>query len=110
MSDDKKMTEYKITTFDDESDYFDNVELELDYSISVTEGAMELGKDKIKEQKKYMRDSHGDMDDEEFLQNMQSVNNDEASLRIAAKRLELYENQKLVRYFRKQVFKYNAEQ
>ena len=27
MSDDKKMTEYKITTFDDESDYFDNVEL-----------------------------------------------------------------------------------
>lgn len=72
---------------EDEEDYFDNVEMELDYSISITEGSMELGKDNIKEQKKYMRDSHGDMDDEEFLQNMQSVNNDEAFLRRAAKRL-----------------------
>lgn len=48
MSDDKKMIEYKVATFDDESDYFDNVKLELDYSISITEGAMELGRDKIK--------------------------------------------------------------
>ena len=110
MSDDKKMIEYKVATFDDESDYFDNVKLELDYSISITEGAMELGRDKIKEQKKYMRDSHGDMDDEEFLQNMQSVNNDEASLRIAAKRLEVYEHQKKVPYFGKIAFRYDDEQ
>ena len=110
MSDDKKMIEYKVATFDDESDYFDNVKLELDYSISITEGAMELGRDKIKEQKKYMRDSHGDMDDEEFLQNMQSVNNDEASLRIAAKRLEVYEHQKKVPYFGKISFRYDDEQ
>ena len=79
MAENKDLEGYKISTMEDEEDYFDNVEMELDYSISITEGSMELGKDNIKEQKKYMRDSHGDMDDEEFLQNMQSVNNDEAS-------------------------------
>lgn len=99
MAENKNLEKYKISTMEDEEDYFDNVEMELDYSISITEGSMELGKDNIKEQKKYMRDSHGDMDDEEFLQNMQSVNNDEAFLRRAAKRLEVYEHQKKVPYF-----------
>ena len=98
MAENKDLEGYKISTMEDEEDYFDNVEMELDYSISITEGSMELGKDNIKEQKKYMRDSHGDMDDEEFLQNMQSVNNDEAFLRRAAKRLEVYEHQKKVPY------------
>lgn len=110
MAENKDLEEYKISTMEDEEDYFDNVEMELDYSISITEGSMELGKDNIKEQKKYMRDSHGDMDDEEFLQNMQSVNNDEAFIRRAAKRLEVYEHQKKVPYFGKFVFKYKDDE
>ena len=110
MAENKDLEGYKISTMEDEEDYFDNVEMELDYSISITEGSMELGKDNIKEQKKYMRDSHGDMDDEEFLQNMQSVNNDEAFLRRAAKRLEVYEHQKKVPYFGKFVFKYKDDE
>ncbi|RGD39538.1 superfamily I DNA and RNA helicase [Coprococcus sp. AM14-16] len=110
MAENKDLEEYKVSTMEDEEDYFDNVEMELDYSISITEGSMELGKDNIKEQKKYMRDSHGDMDDEEFLQNMQSVNNDEAFLRRAAKRLEVYEHQKKVPYFGKFVFKYKDDE
>lgn len=110
MAENKNLEGYKISTMEDEEDYFDNVEMELDYSISITEGSMELGKDNIKEQKKYMRDSHGDMDDEEFLQNMQSVNNDEAFLRRAAKRLEVYEHQKKVPYFGKFVFKYKDDE
>ena len=93
--------ETKNDILEAEEDYLDNVEMELDYSISITDGAMELGKDNIKEHKKYMRDSHGDMDDEEFLQNMQSVNNEEAFLRRADKRLEVYTHQKKVPYFGK---------
>lgn len=57
MAENKDLGKYKISTMEDEEDYFDNVEMELDYSISITEGSMELGKDNIKEQKKYMRDS-----------------------------------------------------
>ncbi len=102
-------SKYVPTSFEKEEDYFDNVELELDYSISVTEGETELKKDSIKEQKKYMRDSHGDMDDEEFLQNMQLLNNDEAYLRRAAKRLEVYEHQKKNPYFGKITFRYDDD-
>lgn len=101
--------ETKNDILEAEEDYLDNVEMELDYSISITDGAMELGKDNIKEQKKYMRDSHGDMDDEEFLQNMQSVNNEEAFLRRADKRLEVYTHQKKVPYFGKIVFRYDDD-
>lgn len=102
-------SKYVPTSFEKEEDYFDNVELELDYSISVTEGETELKKDSIKEQKKYMRDSHGDMDDEEFLQNMQLLNNDEAYLRRAAKWLEVYEHQKKNPYFGKITFRYDDD-
>ena len=52
MAENKDLEEYKVSTMEDEEDYFDNVEMELDYSISITEGSMELGKDNIKEQKK----------------------------------------------------------
>ena len=65
MAENKDMENYRATSAEEEEDYFDNVELELDYSISVTEGSVELKKDSIKEQKKYMRDSHGDMRSEE---------------------------------------------
>ena len=109
MAENKDMENYRATSAEEEEDYFDNVELELDYSISVTEGSVELKKDSIKEQKKYMRDSHGDMDDEEFLQNMQLVNNDEAYLTRAAKRLEVYEHQKKNPYFGKVTFRYDDE-
>lgn len=109
MAENKDMENYRATSAEEEEDYFDNVELELDYSISVTEGSVELKKDSIKEQKKYMRDSHGDMDDEEFLQNMQLVNNDEAYLTGAAKRLEVYEHQKKNPYFGKVTFRYDDE-
>lgn len=109
MAENKDMENYRATSAEEEEDYFDNVELELDYSISVTEGSVELKKDSIKEQKKYMRDSHGDMDDEEFLQNMQLVNNDEAYLTRAAKRLEVYEHQKENPYFGKVTFRYDDE-
>ena len=51
MAENKDLEGYKISTMEDEEDYFDNVEMELDYSISITEGSMELGKDNIKEQK-----------------------------------------------------------
>ena len=34
-----------------------------------------------------MRDSHGDMDDEEFLQNMNNVNNDTFFIEHAAKQV-----------------------
>lgn len=109
MAENKDMENYRATSAEEEEDYFDNVELELDYSISVTEGSVELKKDSIKEQKKYMRDSHGDMDDEEFLQNMQLVNNDEAYLTRVAKRLEVYEHQKKNPYFGKVTFRYDDE-
>lgn len=110
MSDKCDAEGYDPADAEREQDYFDNVELELDYSISVTQGAIELSKDSIKEQKKYIRDSHGDMDDEEFLQNMQLVNNDEAMLRRSEKRLEVYEHQKKTPYFGKFVFKYDDDQ
>ena len=55
MAENKDMENYRATSAEEEEDYFDNVELELDYSISVTEGSVELKKDSIKEQKKYMR-------------------------------------------------------
>ena len=58
MAENKDLGKYKISTMEDEEDYFDNVEMELDYSISITEGSMEHGKDNIKEKKNYMRDSH----------------------------------------------------
>ena len=109
MAENKDMENYRATSAEEEEDYFDNVELELDYSISVTEGSVELKKDSIKEQKKYMRDSHGDMDDEESLQNMQLVNDDEAYLTRAAKRLEVYEHQKKNPYFGKVTFRYDDE-
>ena len=109
MAENKDMENYRATSAEEEEDYFDNVELELDYSISVTEGSVELKKDSIKEQKKYMRDSHGEMNDEEVLQNMQLVNNDEAYLTRAAKRLEVYEHQKKNPYFGKVTFRYDDE-
>jgi DNA helicase-2/ATP-dependent DNA helicase PcrA len=49
MAENKDLEGYKISTMEDEEDYFDNVEMELDYSISITEGSMELGKDNIEE-------------------------------------------------------------
>jgi DNA helicase IV len=94
---------------DQEEDYFDRVELELDYSISVTSARIELGEESVKEQKKYMRDSHGDMDDEEFLQNMQSVNNDLATITRACHSLEIYNHQKKNPYFGKIAFRYDDD-
>ena len=41
MAENKNLEGYKISTMEDEEDYFDNVEMELDYSISITEGSME---------------------------------------------------------------------
>lgn len=92
-----------------EQDYFDNVILELDYSISITEGAIELAEDSIKEQKKYMRDSHGDMDDEEFLQNMQLLAGDEVKIDRCERRLEIYSHQKNNPYFGKLAFRYEDD-
>ena len=40
MAENKDLEEYKVSTMEDEEDYFDNVEMELDYSISITEGSM----------------------------------------------------------------------
>ena len=42
MAENKDMENYRATSAEEEEDYFDNVELELDYSISVTEGSVEL--------------------------------------------------------------------
>lgn len=109
MENNKDKSEYKASSFEQEEDYLDNVELELDYSISVAEGELELGRESISEQKKYIRDSHGAMDDEEFIQNMQIMNNDEAAVYRAGKRLEVYLHQTEKPYFGKLVFQYDDD-
>lgn len=103
------MEEYKASSFEDEEDYYDNVCLELEYSMSLADGAAQLGKDSILEQKKYIRDSHGDMDDEEFLQNMQQINNAEVAVTAAEEKLALYRRQIENPYFGKFVFRYDDD-
>lgn len=109
MKDDTTPNTYTASSFDDEENYLENVEMELDYSASLARGDVELGLDNIKEQKKYIRDSHGDMDDEEFLQNMQSVNNEEVSVLRSEKKLSVIEHQKANPYFGKLVFRYDDD-
>ena len=75
---DKKQVQetYRETTLEEEQEYFEEVENELQCDLQTTQESIDYRNQAIKAQKKYMRDSHGDMDDEEFLQNMNNVNND----------------------------------
>ena len=69
---DKKQVQetYRETTLEEEQEYFEEVENELQCDLQTTQESIDYRNQAIKAQKKYMRDSHGDMDDEEFLQNM----------------------------------------
>ena len=73
---DKKQVQetYRETTLEEEQEYFEEVENELQCDLQTTQESIDYRNQAIKAQKKYMRDSHGDMDDEEFLQNMNNVN------------------------------------
>ncbi len=99
--------EFHITTTEDEKQHFDEIESEMQQDIEDTEAAVEYRKNAIKTQKKYMRDSHGDMDDEEFLQNMENVNNDTLFINKAIKSLHVMKHQLESPYFGKISFKYD---
>ena len=83
---DKKQVQeiYRETTPEEEQEYFEEVENELQCDLQTTQESIDYRNQAIKAQKKYMRDSHGDMDDEEFLQNMNNVNNDTFFIEHAA--------------------------
>lgn len=88
----------------------------LEKVISCIEDDMQEIQQKIQEkksdiaiQKKYMRDSHGDMDDEEFLQNMQTVNDETVYVDMADKRLVMLNRQVDNPYFGKVTFKADDE-
>ena len=77
--------------------------------IQGTEQEIETKKADIAYQKKYMRDSHGDMDDEEFLQNMQTVNDETVYLKAQDRRLQILNRQMDNPYFGKVSFRYEGD-
>ena len=92
---DKKQVQetYRETTLEEEQEYFEEVENELQCDLQTTQESIDYRNQAIKAQKKYMRDSHGDMDDEEFLQNMNNVNNDTFFIEHAAKQVDVLAHQ-----------------
>lgn len=90
--------------------FFENVEAEIEQDIETTADNIEYRKSSVLQQKKYIRDSHGDMDDEEFLQNMQSVNTDLMFIGHGTKRLETLLGQKETPYFGKIIFQFEDDQ
>ncbi len=95
--------------YQDEVEYFEEVKATMDEDIANSANDLEFRSRAIKAQKKYMRDSHGDMDDEEFLQNMQSVNNDTLFAEYFSKRLEQLVRQRENPYFGKLGFVYEED-
>ncbi|MBP3326885.1 MAG: superfamily I DNA and RNA helicase [Coprococcus sp.] len=92
-----------------EQEYFTKLQTAMAEDIERSREDIEYRSKAIKAQKKYMRDSHGDMDDEEFLQNMQNVNNDTLFVEHASKRLERLVRQKENPYFGKIKFFYDED-
>ncbi len=92
-----------------EQEYFTKLQTAMDADIEQSRADIEYRSKAIKAQKKYMRDSHGDMDDEEFLQNMQNVNNDTLFVEHASKRLERLVRQRETPYFGKIKFIYDED-
>lgn len=90
--------------------FFEKVEAEIEQDIETLKENIEYRKYSILNQKKYMRDSHGDMDDEEFRQNMQSVDKNLMFIGHETKRLETLLGQKETPYFGKIVFQYEEDQ
>lgn len=92
-----------------EQEYFTNLQTTMTADIEKSREDIEYRSKAIKAQKKYMRDSHGDMDDEEFLQNMQNVNNDVLFVEHASKRVERLVRQREKPYFGKIKFIYDED-
>lgn len=93
-----------------EKTFFENIEAEIERDIETAAENIEYRKAAILQQKKYMRDSHGDMDDEEFLQNMQNVDTDIMFVEHETKRLDTLLGQKDTPYFGKILFRYEDDQ
>lgn len=93
-----------------EQTFFENIENEIEQDIEAVAENIEYRKAAILQQKKYMRDSHGDMDDEEFLQNMQNVDTDIMFVGHETKRLETLLSQRENPYFGKILFQYEDDQ
>ncbi len=89
-----------------EQEYFDQVKEALTQDALIAAYDIEFRKDTILKQKKYMRDSHGDMDDHEFLQNMTNVNNDTLFVANESKRMDLLTRQIESPYFGKITFRF----
>ena len=108
---DKKQVQetYRETTLEEEQEYFEEVENELQCDLQTTQESIDYRNQAIKAQKKYMRDSHGDMDDEEFLQNMNNVNNDTFFIEHAAKQVDVLAHQIESPYFGKIAFEYHED-
>lgn len=108
---DKKQVQetYRETTPEEEQEYFEEVENELQCDLQTTQESIDYRNQAIKAQKKYMRDSHGDMDDEEFLQNMNNVNNDTFFIEHAAKQVDVLAHQIESPYFGKIAFEYQED-
>ena len=108
---DKKQVQetYRETTLEEEQEYFEEVENELQCDLQTTQESIDYRNQAIKAQKKYMRDSHGDMDDEEFLQNMNNVNNDTFFIEHAAKQVDVLAHQIESPYFGKIAFEYQGD-
>jgi DNA helicase-2/ATP-dependent DNA helicase PcrA len=104
--DEKKL---EIAAGDSEKEYFQYVIEKMEQDAIQTEESIEYRKKAITAQKRYMRDSHGDMDDEEFLQNMNNVNNDTLFIDHATKNLNRLKNQLDAPYFGKILFQYDED-
>lgn len=89
-----------------EYEFFDRAVGEMNRDIADTEENIEYRKQTIKAQKKYVRDSHGDMDDHEFLQNMNSINTDVMFIDNAQKKLDKLKHHVRNPYFGKVVFRF----
>lgn len=97
------------TTPEEEQEYFEEVSNEMKCDIRLAQESIDCRNTAIKAQKKYMRDSHGDMDDEEFLQNMNNVNNDTFFIEHAAKSLDVLTHQVENPYFGKITFEFDED-
>lgn len=92
-----------------EEKYFHDVVQSMSNELITLKEGIEYRKKAILAQKKYMRDSHGDMDDEEFLQNMNNVNNDAFFIEHAAKQLHILKRHIKSPYFGKVIFRYQED-
>lgn len=91
----------------DEQVFFQKITDEMNQDIEKLAEDIEYRQRAVIQQKKYMRDSHGDMDDEEFRQNMQNVNMDTMFVEHNEKRILELQNQMENPYFGKVLFRYN---